>query len=85
MGIHVLPNISLYWSSDPMFLVAEIANVMTVKRFKKILANLHLNDNSHMPKRGEEGYDKLYKIRPMIKILNSAFQWWSVLIIAKHR
>ncbi|CAG4963420.1 unnamed protein product [Parnassius apollo] len=74
MGIHVLPNISLYWSSDPTFRVAEIANVMTVKRFKKILANLHLNDNSQMPKRGEERYDKLYKIRPMIKILNSAFQ-----------
>ncbi|CAG5001413.1 unnamed protein product [Parnassius apollo] len=59
MGIHVLPNISLYWSSDPMFRVAEIANVMTVKRFKKILANLHLNDNSQMPKRGEEGSYKL--------------------------
>ncbi|CAG5054386.1 unnamed protein product [Parnassius apollo] len=74
MGIHVLPNISLNWSSDPMFRVAEIANVMTVKRFKKVLANLHLNDNSQVPKRGEEGYDKLYKIRPMIKILNTAFQ-----------
>ncbi|CAG5022557.1 unnamed protein product [Parnassius apollo] len=55
MDIHVLPNISLYWSSDPMLRVAEIANVMTVKRFKKILANLHLNDNSQMPKRDEEG------------------------------
>ncbi|CAG4992763.1 unnamed protein product [Parnassius apollo] len=37
----------------------KIANVMTVKRFKKILANLHLNDNSQMPKRGEEGSYKL--------------------------
>ena len=41
---------------------------MTVKRFKKIL-----NDNSEAPKRGENGYDKLYKFRPLIDKLNQEF------------
>ncbi|CAH2091384.1 unnamed protein product [Euphydryas editha] len=74
MGVHPLPNIDLYWSSDPFFCVSEIADVMTSKRFKMILKNLHLNDNSQMPKKGEPQFDKLYKIRPLIKTMNETFQ-----------
>lgn len=74
MGVHPLPNVDLYWSSDPLFRVDEIANIMTCKRFKKILKNLHLNNNTNMPKRGEAGFDKLYKIRPMISLMNTAFK-----------
>lgn len=33
MGLHPLPTIDLYWSSDPFFRVAEIALAMTCKRF----------------------------------------------------
>lgn len=36
MGYHILPHNDLYWSSDPGFRVNEIAEVMPVKRFKKI-------------------------------------------------
>ena len=38
-------------------------------RFKEILQNIHINDNSKMPKPGETGYDKLYKVRPLINSL----------------
>lgn len=74
MGLHQLPEIYLYWSSDPLFYVRPIAEVMTVKRFKKILQALHLNDNETMPKRDSPDYDRLYKIRPLVNILNNAFQ-----------
>ncbi|CAB3247092.1 unnamed protein product [Arctia plantaginis] len=74
MGVHPLPNIDLYWSTDPFFCVREIADVMTVKKFKMIMKNLHLNDNTKMPQRGEPEYDKLYKIRPLIAAMNTAFQ-----------
>ena len=70
MGLHPLPTIDLYWSSDPFFRVAEIASVMTCKRFKKVLENIHLNDNSKMLPRGAPGYDKLYKVRPLLEMLN---------------
>ncbi|CAH2109332.1 unnamed protein product [Euphydryas editha] len=39
-----------------------------------ILKNLHLNDNSQMPKKGEPQFDKLYKIRPLIITMNETFQ-----------
>lgn len=74
MGIHVLPSIDLYWSSDPFFRVDEIAQVMTCKRFKKILENLHLNDNSMTPSKTSPEYDKLYKVRPVLDMINSACQ-----------
>lgn len=74
MGIHPLANLDLYWATDPLFCVPEIANVMTSKRFKMILRNLHLNDNQKMPKRGEPEFDKLYKIRPIVDFMNTAFK-----------
>ncbi|CAG4996426.1 unnamed protein product [Parnassius apollo] len=72
MGIHVLPSIDLYWSSDPLFRVNEVAEIMTCKRFKKILENLHLNDNSQIPSKSNPDYDKLYKVRPLLEMLNTA-------------
>ncbi|XP_045453460.1 piggyBac transposable element-derived protein 4-like [Melitaea cinxia] len=47
---------------------------MTIKRFKKILRNLHLNDNAHIPDKTSEDYDKLYKIRPLLDLINQASQ-----------
>ncbi|XP_022823353.1 piggyBac transposable element-derived protein 1-like [Spodoptera litura] len=46
---------------------------MTCKRFK-VLENLHLNDNSQMPARGTPQFDKLYKVRPLLELLNTACQ-----------
>lgn len=74
MGYHILPQIDLYWSSDPGFRVNEIANVMTVKRFKKILEALHLNNNRERPNRESPAFDKLYKIRPLLSLLSNAYQ-----------
>ena len=36
-------------------------------RFRAILSHLHLNDNTRMPQRGDEGFDKLYKVRPLLE------------------
>lgn len=74
MGFHVLPAIRLYWSTNINFFVPRIANVMTLKRFLQILRYLHLNDNSKMPKKGEEKFDKLYKVRPLLHFLNSVYK-----------
>lgn len=74
MGYHIPPQIDLYWSTDPGFRVNEVADVMTVKRFKKILQALHLNKNREEPERGSPDFDKLYKLRPLISLLNDAFQ-----------
>ncbi|CAG5033770.1 unnamed protein product [Parnassius apollo] len=74
MGYNILPSIDFYWSSDPGFRVDEIAETMTVKRFKKILRNLHVNDNTQIPDKTSENYDKLYKIRPLLDLITQACQ-----------
>lgn len=73
MGFNNLPNMKLYWSGDKNFHNKRIAEIMPLKRFVKIIRFLHLNDNMKMPSRDSVQFDKLYKIRPMIKHLNTVF------------
>ena len=51
-----------------------VANAMTVNRFEEILSVFHVNDNGLMKGRGERGYDRLHKVRPLIELVNRAFK-----------
>ncbi|XP_072401127.1 uncharacterized protein [Diabrotica undecimpunctata] len=42
--------------------------------FKKLIENIHLNDNSAAAERGSPNFDILYKIRPFIDRLNEVFK-----------
>ncbi|XP_047105233.1 piggyBac transposable element-derived protein 2-like [Schistocerca piceifrons] len=44
---------------------------MTVNQYEQIRKFLHFNDNSAMIPRGEEGHDRLFKIRPIIELMRS--------------
>lgn len=74
MGFHTLPTMRLFWCSEKKFRVDRGANIMTQKRFLFILRYLHVNNNELMPKWSEPGYDKLYKLRPLIDLLNANFK-----------
>lgn len=85
MGIHKLPTLKCYWSSDPILRVNEIAEVMPASRFKKIIENLHLNDNTKQLPRKDTNYDKLHKLRPLLDHLNvvidkvyKSSSWYSI-------
>ena len=67
MGIHRLPEVSDYWSKNPLLGVPSISQCMPILRFKSLLRCLHLNDNTKAARRGEDGYDKLHKIRPLLE------------------
>ena len=71
MGINVLPNLALYWSSDDFFANQGIKKVMPKNRFQEISCYLHFNDSTSEPACGTPGFDRLYKIRP---ILNSVLK-----------
>ena len=43
-----------------------IISGMPIKRFKVLSRCLHLNDNSTAVARGQPGFDKLHKLRPLI-------------------
>ncbi|XP_044585038.1 piggyBac transposable element-derived protein 4-like [Cotesia glomerata] len=69
MGIVKLPQIEMYFGTDfvecPM-----IKKAMSYKRFKAINRYLHFNDNKKMPPLKSPDYDRLYKIRPLLNILD---------------
>ncbi|XP_049946250.1 piggyBac transposable element-derived protein 3-like [Schistocerca serialis cubense] len=73
MGIKRMPAYRDYWSSAPELHDRYIASLMAVNRFGWLLRNIHLNDNTLHPEKGHPGYDKLYKLRPVIKILSESF------------
>lgn len=70
MAIHQLPALKHYWSSDPFLRVDSIASVMTANRFKKIVENLHCNDNETQPPKSDPNFDKLHKVKPLLDVLN---------------
>lgn len=74
MGLHLLPDVNLYWSTDTFYRNPDIAQTFTQKRFKKLTENIHMNDNTKESARDKPDHDKLYKIRPMITKLNEVFQ-----------
>jgi hypothetical protein len=74
MGIKMLPSYRDYWSSAPDLHDSYISQLMTNNRFGWLLSTIHLNDNNMIPKKGEIGYDKLYKVRPYLTILKYNFQ-----------
>ena len=74
MGIVNLPNIRDFWSMEPIIQHRWFGSIMCHDRFKQILRYFHCADQSGYIPRGEEGYDPLYKVRPIIDILSERFE-----------
>jgi len=55
MGIHTLPELRHYWSSDNLLGVPAVANLIIKARFKKLTENISFNDNTKAVSRGEAG------------------------------
>ena len=66
MGINSLPRLAMYWSSDPFIGNTGIQNVMTKNRFEELSEYLHFSNSATEPQRGEENFDRLYKVRPLL-------------------
>ena len=73
MGITKKPSYRDYWSSSIQMRDPYISSSMSRDRFDWLLSNLHVNDNLVQPKKGEVGFDKLYKLRPLIDILSETY------------
>ena len=66
MGPSRLPRLHNYWSTTPIFCLSWFSTVMSCDRFS-ISRYLHLVVSSKQEKkRGEKGYDPLFKVRPLI-------------------
>ncbi len=73
MGMNRLPATSDYWSTDPTFHYFPVASSISRTRFNEIKKYLHFVDNSSIPIRGEEGYNRLAKIQPVIDKVRTSF------------
>ena len=59
MGLVSLPELSDYWTSDPYFHYAPIAERISRHSFMEITRYLHFTNNADLIQRGEPGYDRL--------------------------
>ena len=75
LGMNIL--ISVFSYSRYFGFIGQKLNtsaILIIYRFGFLLLHLYLNDNSKKPKKRQPGFDKLYKIRPMIKKLLERFR-----------
>lgn len=75
-----LPQIRNYWATEDIISTPWFPAIMPCDRFSQILRYLHLVDSSLQYKKGEEGYDPLFKVHPLIDHLSAVFP---IIIILK--
>lgn len=75
MGIKRLPSYRDYWCSIEEIRDFYISKIMPVNRFGYLLSHLHINDNTNMKSHSEPGYDKLFKVRPLLDNLSRTFKF----------
>ncbi|XP_040071110.1 piggyBac transposable element-derived protein 4-like [Ixodes scapularis] len=74
MSVNPRHQLYHYWSSDGFLSAPEISKMMSFKRFQSIMNCLHVSDKSKPKKNGEDGFDRLAKVRPLLDALNTSFQ-----------
>ncbi|KAI8770448.1 piggyBac transposable element-derived protein 3 [Biomphalaria glabrata] len=67
MGLAKMPGVKCYWEADTRY--DPVAGVMSRNRFQSLLSNLHFVNNNLTT--NEEKSDKLWKIRPWLKLFRS--------------
>jgi len=70
MGLLRLPQISDYWSKSNVLSTPIFPAILSRDWFQNIL---HLNDSDGQKKKGESGFDPLYKVRPLLDHLIAVF------------
>ena len=73
MGVVKLPDLYDYWSSSKVLHCFPVASHITRKRFLELRRYLHFVDNDALPVCGEEGYNHLGKVCPIIEALRHSF------------
>ena len=74
MGLVSYPSLEDYWKTSWPFATSTFCSVMSRDRFTLLLRFLHLNDSTGYIRKGEPGYDAIYKIRPFLTPLLQNFK-----------
>ena len=71
MSLVKLPRSRYYWHNEVQ--IPAVSKYMYMRRWEIIKSNLHFSDNSVAPEKGSPNYDRIFKIRPFIELLNDRF------------
>lgn len=74
MGIHRLPQFNDYFSKDPVLAVPGVQAVFTQRRFWQLWSNIHLVNNEDAIPAGQDGHDKLFKLRPFLQTVRTTIR-----------
>ena len=73
MGLVKLPCIYDYWKKDNTFHYSAVASRISRKRFFDLHRYLHFVDNDTLPSAGQQNYDKLGKVKPVLEMVMKLF------------
>ena len=65
MGINTLPRIAMNWSSNHYISNIGGQETITKNRFVEISQYMHFSDSTQEPQHGDDGYDRLFKVREL--------------------
>lgn len=71
MSVHGLPHTRMFWVTKTR--VDCVADTMSMKRWEAIKCFLHFANNDEQVPAGQPGYDKLFKVRPLLTALQESF------------
>ena len=74
MGINTLPRIAMNWSSNRYIGNIGVQETMTKNRFEEISQYMHFSDSTQEPQRGDDDYDRLFKVRRIMNMVLSNFK-----------
>ncbi|XP_049304617.1 piggyBac transposable element-derived protein 1-like [Bactrocera dorsalis] len=77
MSLMKLPSSRHYW--DTTVGQEFVRTIMTCNRWENIKRFLHFNNNENMKSPGEDGFDKLFKVRPLLNKIRE-----NILLIPKE-
>ena len=59
-----------YWSTNPILAHPWFHTILSRDRFHEILRYVHVADNSNALDWSDPGYDKLWKVRPLLDVVS---------------
>ena len=73
MSMNHLPDLYDYWSTTDTLHYFPVASRIPRKRFLEVQRYLHFTDNRTIIPKGQEGFDRLAKVRPIINSVRKCF------------
>ena len=79
MGIHRMPTVADYWSTNPGTGAPSVVRTFPLNRFMQLLRVIHFNDNATAIPCGDPGHDRAHKVRPVIQSIQENVFLYTIL------